>query len=88
MGSMGGVSNNALQNGLRSYQAGAESLNRSAAVIADASSGRSGAGQSANILSASVEIISANLQTKAGEKIIESAVRQDSILGSIIDTYA
>lgn len=88
MGSMDGVSNSALQHGLRSYQAGAESVNRSATFIADASSGRSGTGQSASLLSASVDIISANLQTKAGGKVIESAVRQDGILGSIIDTYA
>jgi hypothetical protein len=88
MGSIDFVSNNALQNGLKSYQAGADSLGRSATVIADVSSARSGAGHSASLLSASVELVSANLHTNAAGKVIESAVRQDGILGSIIDTYA
>jgi hypothetical protein len=88
MGSIDLVSNNALQYGLKSYKAGAESLSSSATVIADASSARSGAGHSASLLSASVDLVSAKLQTNAAGKVIESTVRHDDILGSIIDTYA
>ena len=88
MGSIDVVSNNVLQLGLDAYQAGSESLHRSATVAADLSTRNNGKGMSSSLLFASVDILSASLQTKAAGKIIESAVRHEGTLGSIIDTYA
>lgn len=88
MSSLDILSNGALQYGLSGYQAGSESLSRSAAGIADSASGRSGRGQSVSINSASVELITGALQAKASIKVIEGEVSQYGVLGSIIDTYA
>lgn len=88
MSSIDVTSNNALHAGLKGYQAGADSVTRSAPMLPNTASGRNGTGQSVNFGPAVVEFASGTLQVMAAPHAIDNAVRQDDILGSIIDTYA
>jgi len=85
MNSINSASNNGLQTGLNGFQASVEKAARSANELA---SGYRGAGYPGGLHTTAVELMSATLQTNASAEVIETAIKQDRILGSIIDTYA
>ena len=88
MSSINVAPNSALQAGLKGYQAGSETLSRSATILADTATQRNGTGQSAGLHSTAVELRSGLIQAKASAEVIEKVAGQNGILGSIIDTYA
>lgn len=84
MNSVNSGSNSALQAGLKGYQRASEGMSEAAAKLAQGKANN----QANTHTMAAVELASSTLQATAAAEVLDSAAKRDSIIGSIIDTYA